>query len=105
MKAKMKNPLEVFESAKTSAELIKAFRENFGIKQDDMAHACDISQANLSAIENGRRQVGPDVALKLSAFMGLNPINILYPKGFELQREYVTVQKRKARFFREREAS
>ena len=103
MRAKMKNPLEVFESAKTSGGLIKAFRENFSIEQDDMAYACEMSQANHSAIDNGRRKVGPTVALKLSAFMGISPLTILYPKGFELQREFVTVQKRKARLFREKE--
>lgn len=99
MKEKMKNPLDVFESAKTAGQLIKSFRENFNIRQDDMASVCDISQANLSAIENGRREVGPSVALKLAAYMGLSPEVILYPKGFESEGEFIEVKKRKAKMF------
>lgn len=36
-------------------------------KPVDMAHACKISQANFSAIEKNRREVGPRIALKLAA--------------------------------------
>lgn len=93
---KAKNPLEVFKPAKTTGELIKAFRANFGIKQDDMAHACKISQANLSAIEKNRREVGPRVALKLAAFMGLSPDIVLYPSGYEAEPEYQEVRERYA---------
>ena len=97
MKARMKDPLSVFENAKTSGHLIRAFRQNFEIAQDEMAYACGISQANLSAIENGRRPVGPSVALKLAAFMGLGPEVILYPDGYQSQPEFIEVQKRKSK--------
>ena len=97
MKTKIKDPLTIFESAKTSGQLIKAFRGNFEVAQDEMAYACRISQANLSAIENGRREVGPSVALKLSAFMGLSPELILYPNGYQSEPEFIEVQKRKAK--------
>lgn len=89
-----KKPIEIFKSAKTTGDLIKAFRANFGIKQDDMAHACKISQANFSAIEKNRREVGPRVALKLSAFMGLSPDVILFPNGYEVEPEYKEVRER-----------
>lgn len=97
MKSKKKDPLSVFEGAKTPGNLIKAFRNNFGVGQDEMAYACGISQANLSAIENGRREVGPSVALKLAAFMGLNPEVILYPNGYQAEPEFIEVQKRKTK--------
>ena len=51
MKKAAKKPIDIFKAAKTTGDLIKAFRANFNIKQDDMAHACKISQANFSAIE------------------------------------------------------
>lgn len=60
-----------------------------------MAFACGISQANLSAIENDRREVGPRVALRLASFMGLVPDIILYPNGFDSEPEFLEVQKRK----------
>ena len=97
MKARMKDPLSVFEKARTPSQLIKAFRNNFEIAQDEMAYACGISQANLSAIENGRRLVGPSVALKLAAFMGLSPEIILYPNGYQSEPEFIEVQKRKTK--------
>ncbi len=94
MKLASKKPIDAFKPAKTTGELIKAYRANFGIKQDDMAHACKISQANFSAIEQNRREIGPRTALKLAAFMGLNPDVILYPGGFESEPEYREVRER-----------
>lgn len=94
MKPKLKNPLDVFRSATTTGSLVKSWRTNFEIPQDDMAFACGISQANLSAIENGRREVGSRIALRLAAYMGLSPDIILYPNGFESEPEFKEVQKR-----------
>lgn len=95
MKTKLKNPLDVFHGAATSGSLVKSWRTNFEIPQDQMAFACGISQANLSAIENGRRDVGPRIALRLSAYMGISPEIILYPNGFEKESEFKEVKKRK----------
>jgi|ERR1700676_5592463 transcriptional regulator with XRE-family HTH domain len=94
MKAKLKDPLEVFRSATSTGSLVKSWRTNFEVPQDQMAFACGISQANLSAIENGRREVGPRVALRLAAYMGLAPDIILYPSGYESEPEFKEVEKR-----------
>ena len=94
MKKKMKTPLEVFHVETTTGELVKAWRTNFEIPQDQMAFACGISQANLSAIENGRREVGPRIALRFAAYMVLAPDIILYPNGFESEPEFKEVEKR-----------
>ena len=94
MKKANKKPIDLFKAAKSTGDLIKAFRANFDIKQDDMAHACKISQANLSAIEKNRREVGPRIALRLAAFMGLSPDVILYPSGYEAEPEYQEVRER-----------
>lgn len=94
MRKVVKKPIDLFSSAKLTGDLIKAFRVNFDIKQDDMAHACKISQANFSAIEKNRREVGPRIALRLAAFMGLSPDIILYPNGYESEPEYQEVRER-----------
>lgn len=94
MKKLTKKSTDIFKAAKTTSDLIKAFRANFAIKQDDMAHACKISQANFSAIEKNRREVGPRIALKLAAFMGLSPDVVLYPNGYEEEPEYKEVRER-----------
>jgi transcriptional regulator with XRE-family HTH domain len=93
-KTKLKSPLEVFRVATSTGSLVKSWRTNFEIRQDQMAFACGISQANLSAIENGRREVGPRVALRLAAYMGLAPDIILYPSGYDSEPEFVEVEKR-----------
>lgn len=92
MRAKKKNPLDLFKSAETTGELIKAFRESHNITQEQMAKACKIGQANLSAIEADRRPVGPQVALKLAAVMGLSPDIILFPNGYESEPVYRTTR-------------
>jgi len=94
MKKSVKKPINLFKAAKSTGDLIKAFRANFDIKQDDMAHACKISQANFSAIEKNRREVGPRIALRLAAFMGLSPDVILYPNGYQTEPEYKEVRER-----------
>lgn len=94
MKNKMRNPLELFKASISSGSLIKSWRINFEIPQAEMAFACGISQANLSAIENGRREIGSRTALRLSAFMDLSPEIILYPNGFQSEPEFKEVEKR-----------
>jgi len=87
---------EIFKPAKTTGALIKAFRKNFEISQTDMAAALGIPQGNLSQIENNRREVGPSVALRLSAVLGLSPEIIMYPRGYESEPEYKRARDRSA---------
>jgi plasmid maintenance system antidote protein VapI len=94
MKKPNKKAIDFFKAAKSTGDLIRTFRANFDIKRDAMAHACKISQANLSAIERNRREVGPRVALRLAAFMALSPDVILYPCGYETEPEYQEVRER-----------
>ncbi len=91
-----KTPLQVFKGPKTTGALLKAFRESFEISQNELAAITGIPQANLSAIENDRRDVGPEVALKLAAAIGVAPDIILYPGGYETEPTFVEVQKRSA---------
>lgn len=94
MKKAKKKPIDIFKPAATTGDLVRAFRTKFDIRQDDMAHACKISQANLSAIEKNRREVGPRIALRLAAYMGLSPDIILYPTGYETEPEYKETRSR-----------
>lgn len=92
----MKDPLKLISPKNASAgDIVKAFRKNFNILQDDLAWACGVSQANLSAIENNRREVGPKLAIKLSAFLGISPLILLYPNGYQSLPEYKEVLKKK----------
>ena len=92
----MKDPLQLITPKNVKAgDIIKAFRKNFDILQDDLAWACGISQANLSALENNRRDIGPKVALKLAAFLGISPTILLYPNGYQGLPEYKEVLQKK----------
>ena len=92
----MKDPIDIFSvSNTTTGDIIKAFRGNFKISQEDMAWACGISQANLSAMENNRREIGPKVAVKIAAFLDIHPSILLYPDGHESLPEFKEVQKRR----------
>jgi putative transcriptional regulator len=80
----MKNLNDIIPKKKiTSGDVIKSFRDNFKVSQNQLCEAIDISQTNLSAIENNRRKLGIDVAMKLSIFFGVDPIALLYPNGID----------------------
>ncbi len=79
----------------TTGQLIKAWRKNFNIDQADMAYACDIPQASLSKIENDKLMIGKTLVLKLSSFMGINPLILFFPMGIESEPIFIQVQKRK----------
>jgi transcriptional regulator with XRE-family HTH domain len=91
---KSKDPASLFKPAKSSADLIKAFRKNFEISQEEMAKACEITQSYLSAIENGRKEVGPKIAVKISAFLGIPLDQVMFPAGYENERAFVRIRKK-----------
>lgn len=92
----MKRTIDIFSIPGTQAgDIIKAFRKNFVISQDDMARACGISQSKLSDIENSRREIDPRVAIKIAAFLNIHPSILLYPDGYESLPEYKEVQKKR----------
>ncbi len=91
-----KSPLDLVKSPKTTGQLIKAFRANFEISQMELASICGITQANLSSIENDKREIGADVALRMSAALGVAPEIILYPNGYESQPQFIETKRRAA---------
>ena len=82
------------KSKVTSGDVIKSFRLNFRVSQNQLCDAIDISQTNLSAIENNRRKLGLDVAMKLSIFFGIDPVSLLYPNGISIDiNDYKKIKK------------
>jgi DNA-binding XRE family transcriptional regulator len=53
-------------------ETIRIRRENAGMTQAELAEKSDIPFPNISAIENGKRSVGPRTAKKLAAALDIN---------------------------------
>ncbi len=79
----MKNLNFLFQTKTTAGKVIRAFRKNFNITQKEMADTIGISETNLSAIENDRREIGVDLATRFGAFLGIHPSLLLFPNGQE----------------------
>ncbi len=88
-------PEKLFKKQTTTGTIIKSWREAFKVSQKDMSYACKMPQSNLSGIENDSVEVGSKVALKLAAYMGLNPLQLLFPNGYENESDFIEVEKRK----------
>ena len=63
----------------TPGETIRSLRELQELSQNDLAKLTNISQSNLSALENGSRQVGRERALALAKALKVHPGIILFP--------------------------
>ena len=67
----------------TPGGVIKAFRKNFQITQQELAEVTGIAEANLSVIENDKIEIGVKRAVLIAAALGIDPSLILFPSGFE----------------------
>jgi len=82
---KMKELNNLFIKATTAGKIIRAFRTNFHITQKEMCEIIDVTETNLSAIENDRREIGVDLATRIGAFLGIHPSLLLFPNGQEAE--------------------
>lgn len=60
-------------------EALKMLRELQGLSQCQLAKTTGITQSNISAIENGARQLGRERALVLAAALHVHPAVLLFP--------------------------
>ena len=59
-------------------EMIRTLRELKEWSQLDMARETGISQTNISAIENGRVQIGKERAIVIAEALGVHPSSIMF---------------------------
>lgn len=81
----MKELNSLFIKATTAGKMIKAFRAGFNVTQKEMSEVVGISETNLSAIENDRREIGIELATRIGAFLGIHPSLLLFPNGQEAE--------------------
>jgi transcriptional regulator with XRE-family HTH domain len=67
----------------TAAQVVRAFRTNFGLTLKELEKITGVSYPNLSAIEHGRVDVGVRRAVLLAAAFGIEPQQILFPHGYQ----------------------
>lgn len=60
-------------------EALKMLRELQHLSQNELAQITGISQSNISALENGTRQMGRDRALVLGKALHVHPAVLLFP--------------------------
>lgn len=59
-------------------EMVRELRELKGWSQLDLAAETGISQTNISAIENGRVQLGKERAIVLAEALSVHPASIMF---------------------------
>lgn len=62
----------------TTGKILKAFRNRFGLTQKEVANAVGISVSNLSALENDKRNIGAELAGRLSLWYRKGTCRIIY---------------------------
>ena len=67
----------------TPGGVIKAFRKNFQITQQELAKVTGIAETNLSAIESNKVEIGVKRAVLIATAFGIDPAIILFPNGYE----------------------
>lgn len=60
-------------------EALKMLRELQGLSQANLARLTGIAQTNISALENGSRQLGRERAIVLAKALKVHPAVILFP--------------------------
>lgn len=75
-----KNNLNVAgaEILMSPGEMVRTLRELKGWSQLDLAAETGISQTNISAIENGRVDIGKQRALLLASALNVHPASIMF---------------------------
>lgn len=86
------SPEDLFCIETTTKQLLKSWRECFEISLEEMSKASKIDIATLKGIENGKKQLSPENALKLSAYMSIHPALILFPNGYENEEQYKLIK-------------
>ena len=94
----MKTVKEIFETKNlTSGRLIRALRVFNQISQPDFAKICDLSQSTISRLERGDSELTKEDSLKIAAFFNIDPSKLLFPNGFEKEKEFITVKNKVAK--------
>lgn len=83
MRYKMKISKNDFNVAGTSiqmspGEMIRTLRELKGWTQNDLASETGISQANISAIENDKVEIGKQRAIIIAEALNVHPASIMF---------------------------
>jgi len=78
-----RNFFDLKQTKTTPGGVIKSFRKNFQITQQELVQVTGIAETNISSIENDKIEIGIKRAVLIAAAFGIDPASILFPNGFE----------------------
>jgi len=61
---------------------VRALREAYGLKQDELAEKSAVGRTTLVRIEAGTRPLSPSNAIAIAGVLGVRPIALLNPTAF-----------------------
>lgn len=101
-----KNFFDLKQTKTTAGGVIRAFRKNFKLTQQELSQITGIAETNISAIENDKIEIGIKRAALLAAAFGIDPSLILFPNGFEaaFNKDIKKVREASAKFFSKKRA-
>lgn len=85
----------LIEEEITPGKVIRARRLSLGLTQKDVADLTGMKTTFISSVENDRRTLGVQTAVKLSVAIGLHPSSILFPNGVEMDKELKAIEKKR----------
>lgn len=88
----------------TPGKVIQARRESLGLTQKEVSEMTGLKTTFLSAVENGKKNVGVQTAKKLAAAIGLHPSSILFPTGTNLDKELEEIIKKREKILKNKVA-
>ncbi|MFH2142994.1 MAG: helix-turn-helix transcriptional regulator [Bacteroidota bacterium] len=66
---------------------VRKLRRDKNIRQAEIAKHLGISQSNYAKLENGKIELTINKLLKISEFLHVHPVEILYPESFPLDKK------------------
>ena len=74
------NLMDFLPNDSTSGSIIRAFRKNFKVTLKELSKLTDVSESNLSALENDKLEVGVKRATLIGTALGISPESLLATK-------------------------
>lgn len=93
----MKDAKEVIKrktKKETAGQILSRYRDSFELSQAALAELIGTTQNNISAIENGKREIGVSVAIKLCAIFPVTLEKLLIPQGLKNHPDYIKALKK-----------
>ena len=84
----------------TAGEIIRAFRENWGITLKELEGLTGIKSNNLSDMENDKKPIGVRSAIKIGTALGIMPQTLVFPNGdYDRDTEILEIEKKSQKFW------